>query len=243
MARGYFSGLVWGGAAAVAGLAVLSLVAPLPQSPAAVTKAPDDVVATPDQIDAGAGLNGAGRDADLVELPPTAPAKADADHDTLDPLTTADTEPAAVPLVDDAGQDLAKPEAEAAANVDASQTPDATPQTPAPDVLAAAAPDAQPETQLNPGPASVTLSGQPQADLRAPDAADGPTDRPTAELGLQTTQPAPSPTSPAAADTTLSISTEPAQPAAPMLRRKPRLLRLPRLNRRRALLSRPMWHR
>ena len=140
MARGYFSGLAWGTAAAGFGLVVLSLAAPLPRAPEAVSEAPADVDSTaadaPVPEEATGLEEGAGRDADLVELPPTAPEATESDPDTLGAMDTADTEPAALPEVGGSGETLAGPaeptEEAAAPAADDQPAAPAAPQAPAP---------------------------------------------------------------------------------------------------------------
>lgn len=211
MARGFFGGMVWGGAVAAFGLIILSLAAPLPKSPDAATEAPAGVTATPVPAEDDAGMEGVGRDADLVELPPTAPVERDTAADTLDPMAQADTTPAAVPQVEDAAGDLANPAAPAqTAEVTAAPQDDPIAQTPAPDGPEAAASDAAPEALTPPvapevgavdaaldAPETETTAPQVAGLDQAPGAPDAPAvDVPGDEVGL-------------------SIATDPAQPVAP----------------------------
>ncbi|MEM8730542.1 MAG: divergent polysaccharide deacetylase family protein [Pseudomonadota bacterium] len=118
MARGFLSGLAVGALAGVFGLSVLSLAAPLPRPPQVGDNAPSDVASdvvsdavAPDQAaqTTNAEMTGAGRDADLVEIPPTAPEKRDGEPDTLAALDGADTDPAARPDVADSDGALQDP--------------------------------------------------------------------------------------------------------------------------------------
>ena len=93
MARGLFSGLVFGSVLAVVGLGAVSLISPLPQSPD-VGGDPDGVAAPVEA--AGDTRPAGGKDADLVEAAPKPPAP-DAGGDSLSALDGADTDPAARP--------------------------------------------------------------------------------------------------------------------------------------------------
>lgn len=150
MAKGFISGVVWGTVAAVVGLAVLSLAAPLPAPPEAATEAPAGVTpgaaGTEAQGQTGAEMLGLGRDADVVELPPTAPAGTEDAPDTLGQMAGADTEPAALPEVGGTGGALATP----GAGADAPGVAVAPEDTPAPTAPMAPLPaDAEDEVALS----------------------------------------------------------------------------------------------
>ena len=214
MARGFFSGVVWGAAVSTLGLSILSLSAPLPQSPEAATEAPADVTAAPAPADEGAGMEAAGLDADLVEVPPTAPVDNTQASDTLDPMAAADTEPAALPEVGDAGDDLGDPaEPLAGADVAASDIADAAPQSASPDAPEVAASDAAPEAVA---PPAVPQVGAVDDTLGAPDETGTAPELATA---TEVNPAVPSPDAPAVVapedEVALPIATDPAQPSAP----------------------------
>ncbi len=95
MARGLISGLVVGGVLSVLGLGTVSLLSPLPPSPDVAVE--PGGVTSPTESDGG-DRPAAGRDADVVEIPPRAPGT-EAGSDDLTSMEDADTDPAARPAV------------------------------------------------------------------------------------------------------------------------------------------------
>ncbi|WP_428925476.1 divergent polysaccharide deacetylase family protein [Marinibacterium sp. SX1] len=163
MARGYIGGLAWGTAAAGTGLVILSLAAPLPRAPETSSQAPADVAGPAAPAGAGAtGLaDGAGRDSDLVERPPAAPAVAGDDSDTLGQMAGADTAPAALPEVADDTGPLDAP----AQPPEAAEAPAAPEQAPA----ASFAPGDAPATPMD--ETDLAVSTQPAQPV-TPDVGD-----------------------------------------------------------------------
>lgn len=98
MARGFLAGVVWGTVVSVGGVAVLSVMSPLPSSPTLVTDAPGTGTAT-EAPRGETGLDAAGGDSDLVERAPTAPGSDGVGTDDLTSVQEAGTAPAAAPQV------------------------------------------------------------------------------------------------------------------------------------------------
>ena len=210
--------MIWGGVVCGVGLAVLSLAAPLPQPPEAETRAPADGGTRPGPAETGSGIRGDGRDADLVEVPPTAPAGTESAPDTLASLDRADTEPAAVPQVggqrDALGDPAAVPEAPAV-DVD----PGEAPVVPAPQAAAPSEPGQEVDLTVSTEPAALPQLDAGGTSVQAPPApaADSPEAGVAAREGEAPRASSARTTAPAQPDTEvgLSISIEPAQPDAP----------------------------
>ena len=247
VAKGFISGMIWGVVASGIGLAVLSLAAPLPAPPEAASEAPAGggaaAVGTEAQGQTGAEMQGSGRDGDVVELPPTAPAGTEGAPDTLAPMDSADTEPAALPQVGDAGGALDAPGAGAdvaGVTVDPGDTPVASaPQAPVPSEPDAevalsistepaqpAAPDVAEETVFAPAPeadAGPQVAAASDPGLAAPDA--DTLDRPVPDVSRPQVDQAPAaPPGPPDAPRMAALpqigvdgSTPPAAPQAPAM--------------------------
>lgn len=138
MGPGFIRGIFVGAGASILGLSALSLSVPLPSSPRARTEAPVGVagaVAAPESAE----VADPGPDADLVELPPTAPVAVEDEQPEPAVVSTDVTEPAAVPEVEAEAKTLDAPvesEAPATVTVDTvaddpvAPTPAATPEQP-----------------------------------------------------------------------------------------------------------------
>ena len=217
MARGFLSGLIWGTAAGAVGLSVLSLAAPLPQPPDAATEAPADVDAVTPDVAEGAGVAVDGRDPDLVELPPTAPGAVDDAPDTLDPMESADTQPAALPDVAESDSALDTPEPSDAPDVagDSGESPVAQ-GAPA---VAPSEPGAEVGLSVSTEPAAVPELGEGGDTVATPQTPEPATETAGVDVDPEDAPVAPVPPldAPEAPETEveLSISTEPAQPDAP----------------------------
>lgn len=149
MARGTLTGLVWGLVFGTLGAGVVSLMAPLPSSPDAATTAPgagEQAAATGE----GGTAPASGKDADLVEIAPTAPSGDATTGDDLSALEGADTQPAALPDVGGATGGLSDPGA-AGTVPDVTADPDA-PQPPATPGAAPAAPAGETELSISTDP-------------------------------------------------------------------------------------------
>ncbi|MCB1365599.1 MAG: divergent polysaccharide deacetylase family protein [Rhodobacteraceae bacterium] len=162
--RGFLGGIIFGLAAVIAGAAALSLMSPLPPRPDVSADAPQ---AGPGAAPGGdsSGVDGAGRDADLVEAAPEAPGEPAGGRDDLSSLDDADTAPAEKPAVGAATDGMKDPStppegAEVAPGGDAPvapQAPAGAPAAPQPDADVAVTPS-QP-TQPEPPAMSETGSG------------------------------------------------------------------------------------
>lgn len=162
--RGFLGGIIFGLAAVIAGAAALSLMSPLPPRPDVSADAPQ---AGPGAAPGGdsSGVDGAGRDADLVEAAPEAPGEPAGGRDDLSSLDDADTAPAEKPAVGAATDGMKDPStppegAEVAPGGDAPvapQAPAGAPAAPQPEADVAVTPS-QP-TQPEPPAMSETGSG------------------------------------------------------------------------------------
>lgn len=204
MARGFLAGLVVGGVISVVGLGTVSLLSPLPPSPD-VSGAPG-AGAAPSDPDEGDRPE-TGRDADLVELPPTAP-KAGDGADTLNSLEDSDTRPADKPAVGAGTGALTEPSA-------AGRAPDVAPEadnTPSGDQVATA--PSTPDADTTPQPVARDSATRPEvsgatgsleapgASGSAPDvAADDGNGAPAGRVTEAPSAPAPSDSSPQETDT------------------------------------------
>lgn len=204
MARGVLAGLVVGGVISVVGLGTVSLLSPLPPSPD-VSGAPG-AGAAPSDPEAGDRPE-TGRDADLVELPPTAP-KAGDGADTLNSLEDSDTRPADKPAVGAGTGALTEPS-------DAGSAPDVAPgadSTPSGDQVATA--PSTPDADTTPQPVARDSAARPEvsgatgsleapgASGSAPDVAAGDNNgAPAGQVTEAPSAPAPSDSSPQGTDT------------------------------------------
>jgi len=93
---------------AVLGVGVVSVLAPLPQSPDVSVTAPGSAGDAPGGDDSG--MEPTGKDADLVDAAPTAPDSGPAQTDDLSKLDGADTQPAALPEVGGPTSGLEQPQ-------------------------------------------------------------------------------------------------------------------------------------
>ncbi|MFV0515576.1 MAG: divergent polysaccharide deacetylase family protein [Jhaorihella sp.] len=202
--------MIFGLVAVVAGVAVLSLLSPLPPRP--------DVSADAPQVSPGAapggqgsGVDGAGRDADLVEAAPEAPAEPAGGPDDLSPLDSADTAPAGKPAVGEATGAMVDPSvapdgAEVALDGDAPVAPQApadAPAAPQPEARVTVTPDqpaqpqapamsdtgsgfgnTQPEPEAAPGTVAGSGSQPARSDTDEPRAAAQPEPAPAPETRL-----------------------------------------------------------
>lgn len=211
--RGFFGGLVFGLAAAAVGAAMISLLSPLPQRPEVAADAPQ---AQPDTVPDGdsGGLEGAGRDADLVEAAPAAPGAPATDPDDLSLLQDSDTAPADKPAVggatgglDDPSAAAVSPEVSAIGDAPVSPAaPSVTPEAPTADSGVTVVPD-QP---AQPRPPAMAETGSGFGTVAPPEAAPSV----TAESDLAPEQPDPAtPATGPAAENAPAPSTETA--AAP----------------------------
>ncbi|MEM8655605.1 MAG: divergent polysaccharide deacetylase family protein [Pseudomonadota bacterium] len=197
MARGFLSGVLWGGVVSVAGAAALSIAGQPPVSPAAEVEAPQAV----DAPQPGTGETPqAGADADLV-MDGDAPQLESPEADDASAVEAAGAD---TPTVPQAGQadDLAVP---AEAGEGASVTVDSTaPVQPDVQTDAPQAPAGETELSISTDPAQPPAPDVPQAPTafaeEAPDVPAG-TDTPTAEAPApDAPSSAPAPEAPAVAD-------------------------------------------
>lgn len=210
MARGALTGLLFGGGAAIVGLGLVSLIAPLPTGP---DIAPDPAsVSAPAETGDAAGT-ASGRDADLVEIAPTAPGDQPG-ADDLSALRDGDTDPMARPTVGGDSDSLSDPQA-TGTGPDVPASSGAT----APADQAGTAPQA-------PAGADSSPTGTDTAPARRPDVAgatggldtpseagDAPDVAAIAERPAAPAQPGGALTTPQGGDA--PISSEPAQPSMP----------------------------
>ncbi|WP_254448919.1 divergent polysaccharide deacteylase family protein [Thalassococcus sp. S3] len=152
MARGFLSGLIWGGVVAVGGAAVASLVTDLPESPDVADRAPDGAAQVA-PLEAGTGTNPepggpAGRVDGVSAVGPDVPAP--------DAMAQPDTDPAGVPQIGEVAEGLGEPGP--AGNAPQVSTTGAgaraAPGTPA---TAPQAPEAETELSISTEPAQPTL--------------------------------------------------------------------------------------
>jgi polysaccharide deacetylase 2 family uncharacterized protein YibQ len=132
--RGFFGGLFIGLVMIVAVLVGLSLLSPAARSPDLAVETPQ-ASGSDDQNGADAGIKPGGTDADLVELPPTAPGSGETASDTLSALDATDTQPSDKPSVGGAttglsGLGAAPTEAGVAVNSDAPVAPASSTEAP-----------------------------------------------------------------------------------------------------------------
>ncbi|MDA7963298.1 polysaccharide deacteylase family 2 protein [Ruegeria sp.] len=153
---GVLGGLITGAVTVLILSVALSMTTPLTRKPQVTTVAP--LVATAPVLEGTANMDGAGSEADLVELPPSTPQSPDAQADTIAGLVVTDPQADAEPLTVSAPAGIEAPdqveapsisvtaEAPAAAPVQA-PTPAAPQQEDGPSEIAEAPPVAIPETE------------------------------------------------------------------------------------------------
>lgn len=153
MGRGFFSGLVWGLVFLGLGAAVLSLLAPMPQSPDAVVQSP--AVGDSGAASQEAGLDGSDGDSDVVELAPTAPEGSTAQPGDLTAMEGSDTKPAALPQVGAATGELDDPASQETDVVVSSES--AAPELPAVQTEVPTSPGGETELSISTEPAQPTV--------------------------------------------------------------------------------------
>ncbi len=157
--RGFIGGLAIGLVTVALAIVGLSLLSPANQPPVVSDGAPQ-AVAEPDGTGTGdePTVSGTGADADLVELPPTAPEAQDGGHDDLTPLDTADTDPGDKPSVGGSTTGLAdQGDVPQAPDVDVAGDAPVAPLTSSDAPVAPGAPqgETQPEVIANPAQPST----------------------------------------------------------------------------------------
>ncbi|MBQ4826438.1 divergent polysaccharide deacetylase family protein [Leisingera sp. HS039] len=193
--RGFLGGVSVGALLAAGGLAMLSLSVPLPDSgadtaavPAPAAHDPGDAPQMPNggtdaaTDAAGPPASSQGRDADLVEAQPAAPAETGGSDD-LNALAGADTAPAGKPEVGQSAALIASSDPETAAAPGLAKGPDAplpqavqpaVPQAPGAESAVIAATEPAPE----PAPEAPEIAQEDTAEAAQPDAMAVPVETP-----------------------------------------------------------------